>query len=184
MPVRRESMRLPTLVSVFLLSGTAGLLYQVVWVREFGLIFGNTIHSAALVTGVFMAGLGVGGWLGGVVADRAHARDRRSGIRLYVCAEAGIALLGMAIAFILPRLEAISAAVSTYRVSGSGWQVPSPGSYLLRYAIAVLLLGPITLLMGSSLTFLVRAVVQGDLSRAGLRVGLLYGFNTLGAALG
>ena len=45
---------------LFFLSGASGLIYQVVWVREFGNVFGNTIHSAALVIAVFMAGLGVG----------------------------------------------------------------------------------------------------------------------------
>ncbi len=64
-------MELPALLLIFFLSGMAGLLYQVVWVREFGLIFGNTLHSAALVTGVCMVGLGAGGLLAGIVADRA-----------------------------------------------------------------------------------------------------------------
>ena len=36
------------------LSGASGLIYQLVWVRQFGNVFGNTIHSAALVIGVFM----------------------------------------------------------------------------------------------------------------------------------
>ncbi|MBW2458429.1 MAG: hypothetical protein JRI68_28275, partial [Deltaproteobacteria bacterium] len=52
-------------ILLFFLSGVAGLIYQVIWVRRFGAIFGNTLHSAALVTGVFMCGLGVGSYLVG-----------------------------------------------------------------------------------------------------------------------
>ena len=42
---------------LFLLSGASGLIYQVIWVREFGNVFGNTIYSASLVVAVFMRGL-------------------------------------------------------------------------------------------------------------------------------
>lgn len=55
---------------LFFCSGASGLIYQVVWVREFGYIFGNTIYSAALVIAMFMCGLGVGSYLGGRWADR------------------------------------------------------------------------------------------------------------------
>lgn len=50
---------------LFFCSGASGLIHQVVWVREFGYIFGNTIYSAALVIAVFMCGLRVGSYLGG-----------------------------------------------------------------------------------------------------------------------
>ncbi len=177
-------MELPALLLIFFLSGMAGLLYQVVWVREFGLIFGNTLHSAALVTGVFMVGLGAGGLLAGIVADRAYRRDRLAPLRLYVFSEAGIGLLGATIAAILPRLEALSAGFSSYTIGAHGWYHLSAGSYLFRYGIAILLVLPITVLMGGTLTFLIRFVVRSDLSSAGWRAGLLYGLNTAGAATG
>ena len=33
---------------LFFLSGLSGLIYQVVWVRMFGNVFGNTIYSASI----------------------------------------------------------------------------------------------------------------------------------------
>jgi spermidine synthase len=54
----------------------------------------------------------------------------------------------------------------------------------VRYGCAVLLLGPTTLLMGGTLTLLIRSFVGDDLSTAGWQVGALYGVNTAGAALG
>ena len=173
-----------SLLAVFFLSGVAGLVWEVVWVRGFGLTFGNTIYSASFVTGVLMAGLGIGAWLGGIIADRGYRRDRRNGVRLYVIAEIGIAVFGTVIAFILPHLEGLSARMSHYEASASGWYVLSTGSYVVRYFVATGLLGPVAVLMGSSLTFLARAVVNADLSIAGWRIGLLYGINTAGAAIG
>ncbi len=174
----------PVVLIVFYLSGVAGLVYQIVWVREFGLVFGNTIHSAALVTGVFMAGLGIGGFVAGRLADRAYRRDPLSSLRYYAWAEFAIAALGGVLLLLLPRLEAFSAAFSSYRVTAEGWHEITAASYLLRYAIALGLLAPATLTMGATLTLLVRFVVQTDVRRAGWLVGLLYGLNTAGAATG
>jgi spermidine synthase len=43
---------------LFFASGAAGLVYEVVWVRQFGIVFGSTVYSVALVTALFMCGLG------------------------------------------------------------------------------------------------------------------------------
>jgi len=168
---------------IFLLSGAAGLIYQVVWVREFGNVFGNTIHSASLVIAVFMLGLGAGGALAGAWADRRWAQ-RGSLLEAYGRVELAIAGLGFVISLLLPRLEALSAGVSWYTAGPHGWHVLSTASYLARYAVAVALLTPVTLLMGATLTLLIRHVVQRDLGAAGWRIGALYGANTAGAAAG
>ncbi len=55
---------------LFFVSGISGLIYQVVWVREFGNVFGNTVYSASLIVAVFMLGLGVGSYIVGTWADR------------------------------------------------------------------------------------------------------------------
>jgi len=46
---------------LFFFSGVSGLIYQVVWVREFATVFGNTIYSSSIVVAIFMLGLGLGG---------------------------------------------------------------------------------------------------------------------------
>jgi spermidine synthase len=55
---------------LFFCSGLSGLIYQVVWVRQLGNIFGNTVYSAAIVVAIFMLGLGVGEYAVGAWADR------------------------------------------------------------------------------------------------------------------
>src|SRR5687767_3552663 len=53
-------------IAVFLFgSGLCALVYQVVWLREFRLIFGASTAASAAVLGIFMGGIGLGSaWLG------------------------------------------------------------------------------------------------------------------------
>jgi spermidine synthase len=169
---------------IFFLSGASGLVYQVVWVREFGNVFGNTIHSASLVIAIFMCGLGVGSYLAGRWADHRYADRPASLLAAYGWVELAIAGAGLLVTLLLPQLGEVSAAISWYTRDAEGWYVLALGSSLTRYAIAVLLLTPVTLLMGGTLTLLIRHCVQRDLSEAGWRIGVLYGINTAGAALG
>jgi len=55
-----EVRRQPLIYFLFLCSGLSGLIYQVVCVRVFGNVFGNTVYSTSLVVAVFMLGLGAG----------------------------------------------------------------------------------------------------------------------------
>lgn len=169
---------------LFLLSGLSGLIYQVVWVRVFGNVFGNTIHSASLVVAVFMLGLGVGSYVVGAWSDRRYAARPASLLRAYGHYELLIGLLGLGITLLLPRLGQVSALVSSYSREASGWYVLSTSSYMARAAITIVLLTPITLLMGGTLTLLIRHLVRKDARNTGWRIAVLYGVNTAGAALG
>ena len=169
---------------LFFLSGLSGLIYQVVWVRVFGNVFGNTIYSASIVIAVFMLGLGVGSYFVGAWADRRYAHHPDTLLRAYGHVEIAIAAMGLGIAVALPHLGAVSALVSSYVRDASGWYVLSPGSYVARASIAIVLLTPITLLMGGTLTLLIRHLVRSDLAIGGWRIAELYGINTLGAATG
>ena len=167
---------------LFFGSGLSGLIYQVVWVRQFGQIYGNTVYSASIVVAIFMLGLGAGGYLFGVLADE---RGQTSGlIRLYARLELLVGVFGAAISVALPHLTAVVAGLSSYETSADGWYTLSTASYVWRGVLAAVLLGPITVLMGGTLTVLVRARVRSDLDASGWRIALLYGVNTLGAAVG
>ena len=176
---------------LFFGSGASSLIYEVVWVRVFANVFGNTIYSASIVTAVFMLGLGIGGYVAGAWADRRYASRPDSMLRVFGSFELGIGALGLVVSALLPHLGDLSALVSSYARGANGWYVLSSASYAARGAIALVLLTPITLLMGGTLTLLIRHLVRSgaDLSRSGAdllgpRIGLLYGVNTLGAAIG
>src|SRR5882672_2282250 len=70
---------------IFFLSGATGLVYEVIWVRLTGLVFGNTSHAISTVLGAFMAGLALGSWKLGRHADRT-----RNPLRTYGLLEIGI----------------------------------------------------------------------------------------------
>src|ERR687897_1042922 len=59
-----------TLRLLFVLSGAAGLIYEVVWARQLVLVFGNTSQAVSTILTGFFGGLAIGGFLGGRVADR------------------------------------------------------------------------------------------------------------------
>ena len=51
---------LPSLSALVLLSGFASLVYQVLWMRHLGLLFGNGSQAAAATLAMFFGGLGLG----------------------------------------------------------------------------------------------------------------------------
>ena len=169
---------------LFFCSGLSGLIYQVVWVRQFGNVFGNTIHSASLVVAVFMLGLGVGSYVSGIWADMRYAARRGSLLRAYGCFELIIAALGLGVSLLLPHLDRMSALLSSYSRAPSGWYVLSAATHAGRVAIAFIVLAPITLLMGGTLTLLIRHLVRDDFAIGSRRIAVLYAVNTGGAALG
>jgi len=168
----------------FFCSGLSGLIYQVVWVRVFGNVFGNTVYSASAVVAVFMLGLGAGGYVIGDWADGRYAERPESLLRTYARLELAIGAIGLGISALLPRLELLSALVSSYARDARGWYVLSTTTHLARAGIAITLLAPITLLMGGTLTILIRHLVRSDLQGSGSRIAVLYAVNTAGAALG
>ena len=117
-------------------------------------------------------------------ADRRYVARPDSLLRAYGYVELAIALMGLGVAALLPHLGRVSAAVSSYSRDAAGWYVLSTASYLARVAIALVLLTPITLLMGGTLTLLIRHLVRSDLDTGGRRIAVLYAVNTAGAAVG
>jgi spermidine synthase len=169
---------------LFFCSGLSGLIYQVVWVRVFGTSFGNTVYSASVVVAVFMLGLGAGSYVAGAWSDRRYAANPESPLRAYGSFEMAIAALGLVISFALPHLDRLSVLVTSYAQDANGWYVITPASYVARVGIAVALLMPITLLMGGTLTLLIRHLVRADVESQSRRIALLYAVNTAGAAVG
>src|SRR5437868_7995370 len=73
---------------IFLLSGAAGLIFEVVWSRQLVLVFGNTTQAISAILTGFFAGLAIGSWLGGRIADRV-----RRPLRMYGLLESALVLV-------------------------------------------------------------------------------------------
>lgn len=161
---------MPLILLLFTLSGVSGLVYELVWIRQFSHLLGGTSYAISTVLAAFMGGLALGSRYFGPRADRT---DRP--LALYAKLELGIALLGGLIYLILLGAPGAYAAL--------GGVLPAPALALLRVLIAGALILPPTFLMGGTLPVLSRVIItRGD--RLGRGLGLLYAVNTFGAVLG
>jgi predicted membrane-bound spermidine synthase len=153
-------------------SGFCALVYQTVWFREFRLVFGCSTAATAVVTAVFMGGLGFGGLFFG---QRADASD--SPLKLYAGLELGVVLL----AGLSPHLLDLSR--SSYIQVCLAFAPGFHAKTLLRLLLAILIMGPPAFLMGGTFPAAVRAALRPtDIHRG--PVAILYGANTIGAVLG
>jgi spermidine synthase len=160
------------LLFLFVLSGAAGLIYEVVWARQLVLVFGNTSQAVSAILTGFFGGLAIGGVVGGRLADRSTRP-----LRLYAALEL--------LAVVVVVITAI-----TFRLIGELYRGVYPdlsgspvGLALVRFVLSVLALAPATLLMGATLPTLTRFLTQGGRGLAGA-FQRLYAANTVGAVLG
>lgn len=55
---------------LFVFSGLISLVFQVAWLKMLLTVFGSTVWAAGTLLTTFMAGLAIGSWLFGRIADR------------------------------------------------------------------------------------------------------------------
>lgn len=165
--MRRDTPAVALAGLLFFLSGTAALVYQVAWQRLLALHSGVGLYSVAMIVAAFMAGLGIGSHQGGRWSTALSTRRALlafAGLELAICGF-GAASPWLYYDWLYPR---------AVHLPSPSWQAG------LLHLLALL---PPTVLMGMSLPFLVRAVVN-DVEAASRRIGWLYGVNVLGAATG
>jgi spermidine synthase len=159
-------------LALFVASGAAGLIYQVVWSRELVLVFGNTTQAVATIVTAFMAGLGFGSLAGGRLADTS-ARP----LRLYGAVELAVAGMAALLPFVFEGLAGL------YRGLWPSLVEHPVQLTAVRCALALAAVAPATFLMGMTLPLLTRHLVR-TLDEAGARLGELYAANTAGAMAG
>uniref|UniRef100_UPI002FDFE56D fused MFS/spermidine synthase n=1 Tax=Achromobacter insolitus TaxID=217204 RepID=UPI002FDFE56D len=151
--------------ALLFLSGTAALVFQVLWIKQLSLVVGVEVSAIAGSVSAFFLGLALGGWLLGRQADRLQRP-----VRFYAMLEAAVALSCLAVTWLLARSAAAFVAIEVH-------------STVAAWLGVGLLLAIPAFLMGGTLPVLLRAVSRGDadVSRRG---GALYAANTCGAILG
>lgn len=177
MRARQSSQRVPipykqTVLLVFMLSGFAGLVYEVVWARQLVLVFGNTTQAISAILTGFFGGMALGSVLGGRLADRV-----RSPLRMYAILE----LLVVVGVLITP--VAFGGLREVYRGAFGALETSPLLLALVRFGLSILALAPATVFMGASLPTLSRHLVS-DHTRLGEEFGELYMANTVGAVFG
>jgi spermidine synthase len=158
--------------ALFYVSGIAGLIYQVLWLRRLSVVFGVTVYAASTVLAAFMAGLAIGAALSSRVIRRGTSPLAAFGI-----AEILIGITG----FLSPLLldAASTVYVALHGVAPESLSVLTITRLVCSFAILVV---PTTM-MGITLPLLTAAVSR-HAGSAGSRVSLLYALNTFGAMSG
>ncbi len=152
---------------LFVGSGCAALIYEVVWFQVLQLVIGASAVSLAVLLGGFMGGM----FAGSLLLAR-YVPIRRHPLRVFAALEAAIGGCGALLIVVMPLVGRLYTALD-----GGG-----PSSILLRAFASLLLLLPPAMLMGATLPAVARYVATAPAGAA--RLGLFYGGNILGGVIG
>ena len=158
---------MPALLLLFVGSGCAALIYEVVWLQLLQLVIGSSAISLGVLLGTFMGGM----CLGSLLLPRYIGNDRHP-LRVYAYLEIGIGVFGLLILWGMPLLASAYTSVGTTGIAG----------LLLRGVAAAICLLPPTLLMGATLPAISRWVKSTPEGMSWM--GFFYGGNIAGGVTG
>ena len=159
-------------LALFYVSGIAGLIYQVLWLRRLSLVFGVTVYAASTVLAAFMAGLAIGSVLSSRILRRGLSPLAAFGV-----AEILVGITGLLSPFLLDAASFLYSAL--HSAAPDSLTVLTVARLISSFAILVL---P-TAMMGVTLPLL-SAAVSAPGKANGTSISLLYAMNTLGAMTG
>jgi spermidine synthase len=157
----------PLLLLLFVASGCAALIYEIVWFQLLQLVLGSSAVSIGVLLGTFMGGM----CLGSLLLSRFVSQSRHP-LRVYAVLEIAIGLCGLLMLGAMPLVQFVYTSVVGHGIPG----------LLLRGLFAAICLLPPTVMMGATLPAVSRWVQMGP--RGVSWLGYLYGGNTLGAVFG
>jgi spermidine synthase len=158
------------LLGLMLLSGAAGLGYELIWTRLLSVALGHEVVAVLAVIAAFFTGLA----LGAFTLNAALLRSRHPE-RWYAALEFTIGLWALLLLAIAPDIAPAMA----------DWLGPAPPAWLhwsVAFGGSTLLLLPATMAMGATLPAMAR--IAACIGAPGRHVPGLYAANTLGAVLG
>ena len=150
--------------ALLVVSGATALAYEVLWARDWALLYGSTAIGTAVVLAAYFTGLAAGAALGGALSRR------RTPLVVYAALEGGVALALLAYVGVRPLLPPAAAWFAR--------NVPAGALPAARTALAFAVLAVPSTLLGATLP-----VVVGVVTGSGA-VGRLYAANTIGGAAG
>ena len=162
----------PLILLIFFLSGASGLIYEIVWTRLLSLVFGVSSFAISTVLTVFMAGLGIGGYIFGRLIDK-----RGNPLKVYAVLEILIGLY----AILLPNIISLTEwmYIKLHVLTGGSFLLLSAERFLISFFILIF---PTTM-MGGTLPVISRFLIKSE-GRIGVDTGVIYSLNTFGAVAG
>lgn len=145
----------------FGLSGMAALIYEMVWLRALSYLFGTTVYALSAVTSIFLAGLAIGSYFGGFLADR------RS-VTIFAMIEIIVGIYGFFTILALEILQPMYSALS--------------GGLFVAVILSILILAVPTILIGASFPIASRLIAKYE--TLGHDIGFAYSADLLGSAAG
>ena len=160
------------ILPLFFFSGVITLIYEVLWMKQLGLLFGNTAIAAATVLTAFFSGLAAGGYFWGQRAAALH-----NPLQTYGILEVSSALCVLGSFQIMDGYFALYPSI--FEIFGNNrW-----GFVAVKFFLSIVLLFPASFFIGGTLPVATQYLVRDPLW-LGQRISVLYGINTLGAATG
>src|SRR5580765_8393714 len=158
---------MPLLLVLFIGSGCAALIYEIVWFQLLQLVIGSSAISMGVLLGTFMGGM----CLGSLLLPRLISAKQHP-LRVYAALELGIGIIGLLLLFGMPLIGGVYFA----------WAGSGVGGLYVRGIIAAICLLPPTFLMGATLPAVARWVETTP--RGVSWLGFFYGGNIAGAVVG
>ena len=158
---------LPLLLLLFVGSGCAALIYEIVWFQLIELVIGSSAVSLGVLLGTFMGGM----CLGSLLLPRFVSPEQHP-LRVYAMLEAGVGVLGLVVLAIVPLVGSVYTATAMGGLMGILW----------RALLCAICLIPPTMLMGATLPAIARWVETTPTGVSWL--GFFYGSNIAGAVFG
>jgi spermidine synthase len=158
---------LPLLLVLFVGSGCAALIYEVVWFQLLSLVIGASSVSLGVLLGAFMGGMCLGSLLlPRLISPKHHP------LRVYALMELGIGVMALIILYAMPLIGGVY----------STWAGAGPLGMFLRALVAAICLLPPTILMGATLPAIARWIEATP--RGVSWLGFFYAGNIGGAVVG
>ena len=168
----KTSRELWLIAGLFVFSGFSGLVYEVVFAKSLALTFGSTALATYTVLAIYMGGMSIGSWLGGVLQERISRP-----LLGYAFCEIAIGVYCALTPLFFPLVQSVYVSIA------GGVDPASPSLLFVRLILGAGVLLVPTVLMGVTMPFLVRHFSDRQ-EQLGVSVALLYSTNTLGAAIG
>ena len=160
------------LSTVLFLSGVSALIYQIVWIRRFGLVFGVDVFTMATVLSAFMGGLAIGSLIFGRLADKL-----KNPLTLFLLLEFGIGLFAVLFPFTFKGL------INLYTPIIQNQGLSNYSGQVVKFIFSFIYLLIPTTLMGGTLPVIFKFFVK-RLNNLGWHISNLFAINNLGAVAG
>ncbi len=161
------------LLTIFVISGFTGLIYESIWAQYLRLFLGHAAYAQTVVLAMFMGGMALGSWL---VAR--YCASLRQLLWTYLLVEAVIGIFGVLFHQMFIAATDFSFATVIPALSSA----VTINAY--KWSLAALLVFPQSVLLGMTFPLISIGIIRRWPERAGETLSALYFTNSLGGAIG